>query len=139
MKTPVPFLLLLCACFAYCKSNHYTADKLPARQIRWGEGGGFTGRETVYILLDNGQLFKKEGMKEQFMEVPSTKKKTAKQLYKRAEELRLMELDFQDPGNIYSFIEIFDGDQVRRIVWGGSTPVPQAVADIYKELQSVGK
>ena len=127
--------LLLCAGLACCKSTHYTAGQLPAKQIRWGEGGGFTGRETTFILLDNGQIFRKEGMKDQFTELSSISQSKAKHLYKRAEKLGLMNLDFQDPGNIYSFIEIIDGDQVRRIVWGGNKPLPPAVAEYYQALQ----
>jgi hypothetical protein len=135
MKISFQILLLLCAGFAFCKTIHYSAGQLPAQQIRWGEGGGFSGRETTYVLLDNGQIFKKGGISDPYTEMSSFPSSKAKRLFKRAQSLRLMELDFQDPGNIYSFIEIVEGDQVRRIVWGGKKPVPPAVTAFYQELQ----
>ncbi|HAD10797.1 MAG TPA: hypothetical protein DCF33_00005 [Saprospirales bacterium] len=120
-----------------CKSNKYAADKLPPKQLRWGSGGGFVGKETAHILCDNGQIFARD-MMGAITKSGRTKSANAKTLFKTAETLS--KLDFQHPGNTYSFLEWQDGDMVRRIVWGEKgIPVDKSVQDLYNQLNGMLK
>lgn len=103
-----------------CKSKQYAADKLPEKQIRFGKGGGFFGREVRYTLLENGQLFQDGlGITNGLKEIADGK--SAKALFKAAKSAGLERLQFQHPGNVYSFIEFPSGDgQFNRVVWGDS-------------------
>lgn len=118
--------------FSFCKQHKYTAENLPEQQIRFGKGGGFTGVETMYTLLENGQLFD-AGKKE----LPKIKTRTAKGYFKTLETLGGKSLQFSHPGNTYSFIEIPGTTGINRIVWGDANyPVDAAVKDFYTKLMS---
>lgn len=122
-----------------CKQTKYTADKLPTKQLRWGNGGGFVGKETAHILCDNGQIFNRDIMGKT-SESGKTKGKSAKALFKTAESLGVAKMEFNHPGNIYNFIEIQDGDMVSRVVWGDkSYPVDKRVQDLFVELEGLLK
>lgn len=125
-------LVSLALLFSFCKQHKYTAENLPEQQIRFGKGGGFTGVETMYTLLENGQLFDTSKK-----ELPKIKARTAKGYFKTLETLGLSALPFSHPGNTYSFVEIPGASGVNRIVWGDANyPVDAAVKDFYTKLMS---
>jgi hypothetical protein len=124
----------------FCKHQpKFTADNLPQQQLRWGNGGGYAGRETTYTLLSNGQVFKQE-LKDTLAETVKTRRKTAAAIYKTAESLNLAKLEFEHPGNIYSFLEWQDGDVVQRISWGDpAIPVNADIKSLYGQLNALLK
>ncbi len=120
-----------------CKHPKYAADKLPEKQIRWGDGGGFVGKEKSHVLLENGQIFNIDIMGK-ISEAPKTKGKTAKALFKKMESLNLAKMEFNHPGNIYSFLEFKDGDMVSRVVWGDKAySVGKPVEDLFSNLNGL--
>ena len=139
-------LLIALAAFAaavlfwFCKHHpKFTPGNFPDRQLRWGSGGGFVGKETTYTLLDNGQVFVLK-MGCELTEAGSTKPRKAKSLYKTSETLGLATLNFQHPGNTYNFIEVLSGDAIQRITWGDAEyPVDKGVADLFAQLKELVK
>ncbi len=122
-----------------CKHTKYAADKLPQKQIRWGNGGGFVGKESAQILCENGQIFSRDIMGNT-SEAGKTKGKSAKSLFKTVEGLGLAKMEFNHPSNIYNFLEYQDGDMVSRVVWGDkSYPVGKPIEDLYVELNGLLK
>ena len=131
---------LLCAALlaGQCKHPKYTAQTLPEDRLLFGQGGGFTGIETTYILLENGQLFKFTSKGQEPEELPAAPRKQGKRLFEAAEKLGLLETDFSYPGNMYSFIEYQDDGQKRRIAWGDlEHPVEQKIKDFYDQLNQL--
>lgn len=124
--------------FAFCnRQAKYTPNTLPERQLRWGSGGGFTGKETQYTLLDNGQIFVLTPGG-QWTELNHVKARKAKTLYESAETLGLSTLDFKHPGNIYSFIESANGKTSNRVTWGEkNNPVDPKIEDLFKQLSAL--
>lgn len=120
-----------------CSSTRFTPEKLPARQIRWGEGGGFTGLAPIHILLENGQTFRRERPTDLPREEKKLKKKTAKSLFDAAEALRNTPA-FEHPGNRYFFLEFAtDSVHVTRYSWGEKGfAVPTPVQALYNRLQT---
>lgn len=119
----------------FCKSPRYTTDNLPEAQIRWGNGGGFTGKESQYILLENGQIFA-GGTAAKALD--GTRRAKAKKLFKTAETIGLKSLEFQHPGNTYKYIEVMEGGKSRRIVWGDSQyPVSAEVQEFFQKLSEL--
>ena len=58
MKIQFPFFFLLLALAATsvaCKHTHYNASNLPEKQLYWGSGGGFVGKESYFTLLEIGR------------------------------------------------------------------------------------
>jgi hypothetical protein len=122
-----------------CKGSKYSAEKLPEQQLRWGTGGGFVGKESAYILCDNGQIFSRDIMGVT-KSAGKAKSKLAKAHFKTVETLQISKIDFTHPGNTYSFLEWQDGDMVRRIVWGDKAfPVEKSVEDLYGALNGLLK
>ena len=140
MKIFLLFALLLCAALlsSQCKQTRYTADNLPEKRLSFGDGGGFTGLETTFILFENGQIFKMTSKAPDLNEVTGTQGKTAKKLFETAVSLGVPGLDFLHPGNLYQFVEYQDGDQKRRIVWGDSEhPVDPKIKSLYDDLKAL--
>ena len=111
MKNIIFFMALgaMCSFLFSCKSTQYKPENLPAQQLRWGNGGGYTGMETTFSILENGQIFKKEGLNASFSELADIKKGKAKKLFAQAIGIDLMEAKNLKPSNIYQFLEIADG------------------------------
>ncbi len=128
--------LLLASGFNGCKTTEYKPGNFPDTQLRWGNGGGIVGKETLYYLLDNGQLFKKSGS-DNIIEAGKIKAKKAKAYYSNIEDLKLGTRDFKHAGNTYQFVEVLNGDSVNRIVWGDGTPVDPDVQALYNTLSGL--
>ena len=119
-----------------CKHTHYTPSNLPEERLQWGTGGGFVGKESFYILLENGQVFQHEGTwGDSIAEIETVKRKMAKSLFTTAEKAGLHTLDFNHPANMHSFISLSKG---KRIVWGDKKfPVAEPVEQLYKDLNKL--
>lgn len=132
-------LLATALLFWFCKQQKYTAGKFPDKQLRWGNGGGFVGRENTFTLLENGQIFKSEP-NDKMTELEKTKAGKAKKIFETAAALGLAKLNFEHPGNIYSFVELQEGDMVQRITWGDiKYPVDERVKDLFAQLTALVK
>ncbi len=108
------------------------AVKTGIEEISFGNGGGFTGEVKTYKLTADCKLFEKET---EFKKVES--KKTL-ELFNQAKELK--DLNFNEPENMYSFIEIKTKEKTNRIVWAyGSTTVDKKVIELYNALLTTTK
>ncbi len=133
--------LIAAACLLlFCKHQpKFTADNLPPQQLRWGNGGGIVGKQTTYTLLNNGQIFKQE-LQGSLTETVKTKRKIATAIFKTAALLNFSKIEFEHPGNIYSFLEWQDGDVVQRITWGDPAfPVDAGIKVLYVQLNELLK
>lgn len=121
-----------------CSRTTYTLENLPDAQITFGKGGGFTGAVTEYTLLENGQLFKKDGVGKEMLEIKSTKRKMAKKVFQQMNELKLMEKNFNHPGNIYYFIRCKANGQENYLSWGASDHQPDdQLKSFYEKLNTL--
>jgi len=94
----------------------------PAKQdpnpdyIRIGNGGGFAGIETIYTINLKGPV-DQGGAK-----IGSLKKSDINQLTRNIEVLQLDQLDWNQPGNMYKFIEYKLGSKMHRMSWDSNSP-----------------
>lgn len=138
MKKLLPLAALALLLFSQCKVVKYTPDKLPTKQIIFGDGGGFVGVETSYTLLENGQIFKQVGVDADYEELKSIKPKSAKDIFEKVHSLQLYKMDIEQPGNLYYFIQEVNESIDSRVTWGaGDYLPPQSVISVYKELQEL--
>lgn len=115
----------------------YTPENMPSKQLHWGYGGGFAGQETSFVLLENGQIFRRNGTGLALQEVKGTKAKTAKGLFSTFDR-DLKKYDFNHPGNVYSYVETQEGSNIRRIAWGDDRfPVDQKAKDFFNQINSL--
>jgi len=126
----LPLFVCLLA-LAGCKT--YSLDELPESRLYFGSGGGYAATFTEYMLLENGQLFKREGQKSEFLPLSKTKRSEAKALFKDWAAQKMIGLDFQHPGNLYRFVRMEEGKEKHRLSWGASShPTPDAIKSFYK-------
>lgn len=138
-----PFLLLavvvIFIAFSACKTPTYTSENLPEKQLYFGNGGGFAGLVTEYLLLENGQLFKVNAPGD-LTEMNKVKKKTAAGIYQNYTEAGFDDLLFNQPGNIYYFIRMVNGENENYCSWSDQRPLPEEkMMDFYKNLTALIK
>lgn len=130
-------LLSLTLYFSACKSQVYSADQLPDQQLLFGSGGGFTGEVTEYILLENGQIFKKSSLKNSMTEIGHIKKRVAKKLLKEVAGLQLEKTAIRQPGNMSYFVCLKNGNTEYRSVWGSPNyQVDSTLEVVHKKLMA---
>ncbi len=140
MKTITTVLLMAVLLLPACKVVKYTPEKWPDRRLLWGQGGGFTGVETTYTLLPNGQIFVKKGVEAGWQELKSVKKKTAAKYFETAASLQLYKLDIDKPGNMYYFVHEITPATDSKCIWGaGDYLPPEGLVALYRELTELVK
>ncbi len=125
------YFLLTCITLCACATGSIT-KKTGISEIRFGQGGGFTGEIKTYLftaehkLLENNKVLKRI----------DSRKTLA--LFNLAKEIK--DYKFNEPENMYSFIEIKTKDKTNRIVWSAtSSTVDKRVVELYKELLAITK
>ncbi|MEO5581877.1 MAG: hypothetical protein ABIR66_04250 [Saprospiraceae bacterium] len=100
--------------------------KYPKSIIYFGNGGGFTGFETTYALLESGDVYKKNGFQDQCVYLCRLKPNETKQIFSNYEFLGLSAIELNEPGNTYSFIEFSNSNTKHKLTWdrSGSGTVP---------------
>jgi hypothetical protein len=137
MKNAFLISSVACLFFWSCKPKDYMIDNLPNRQITFGEGGGFTGKYTNWMLLDSGQIFEKSGIGAEYVEIGKLKYSQAKKFYKRANAVSLDKMKKNRPGN-YNYEFILQRDSVDyKATWSNEADVDTSILNLYRELKNI--
>ncbi|MGK0365340.1 MAG: hypothetical protein ACI85O_002406 [Saprospiraceae bacterium] len=137
MKNIILLSSVACLFFWSCKPKDYMIDNLPNRQITFGEGGGFTGKYTTWMLLDSGQIFQKSGIGAEFSEIGKLKYSQAKKFYKRADAIAVDKMKENRAGN-YNYELILQRDSVDyKAGWANEADVDSSILNLYKVLRGV--
>ncbi|MEO6902826.1 MAG: hypothetical protein ABI315_06715 [Bacteroidia bacterium] len=105
------------------------------KEVKFGNGGGFTGAVTEYLIKTNGDVYMMDAESNQ----PTTKVKTLsetdiKGIQKKVKELPKEIWSFNHPYNMYSFVEV----EGKRAVFGDpGYPVPKELGELYDYLQEL--
>ena len=135
--SPIIFLLLL----GFFSCTHKIAtEKLPATQIVFGHGGGFTGRVHEYALLQDGRIVHIQKDSATQMIVKKIGKKKAAKFYAGVDSMRLHTWLYNVPGNVYHYVVLKqDGKKDNKIVWDGSgndKNAPTNIEAYYQQLRA---
>jgi hypothetical protein len=139
-SSQISFSLILLVLGLYSCSHKIATDKLPATQIVFGHGGGFTGMEHAYALLQDGRIVRiqKDSATQEI--VKKIGKKKAATYYADVDSMRLHTWLYNVPGNVYHYIILKkDGKKDNKIVWDGSgndKGAPANIEEYYKKLRS---
>jgi hypothetical protein len=130
------FLFVLAVLCWQCNRITYTAATFPEENyLAFGQGGGFAGSLTTHYLLSNGQLFVSEGIDGAKLSDGKTSKGKAKKMLKRYQE-EIRPYDFQEPGNLYFFLEYVAADTTYEQQWGrAGIEVPEKMLEFFQDLQ----
>ncbi len=130
----------LVAAMVACSSGKAAPAKDTGEQLHFGQGGGFTGALTYYILLDDGRIFSRTGDSTDTY-LTTLDKPLTRQLFSHYRLVGLDKQQFNEPGNMYRFLELHvDGTRVNRMMWGaeGFTP-PSGLAEYHLLLMKSTK
>jgi|SRR4030095_16277864 hypothetical protein len=118
------FLFLLILGFS-CRSAKEFPTNDSEDQIHFGQGGGFSGIVTHYVLLEDGRLFQKENRDTTYTLVDTWPPDFTTQMFNNYQLLGLDKVNDYEPGDLYYFIEYHSPKkEIHRIGWGrpGFTP-----------------
>ncbi len=116
-----------------CRTGKEADASAVPRQIVFGQGGGFSGKITAHVLYEDGRIMVLPLQGDPTELVTTLSKKETKKLFKRTEEWKSLKLN--QPGNMYTFIELVEGENRYKITWGNSgSEVPEAALLFYKDL-----
>ena len=126
------FTLALTIMILSCNKK-LTLAKMPTSRIEFGNGGGFTGKTKTYVLLENGHLYQHFSTDTTYTHLTSVGKETVETLFKNSK--KITSIDYDSPGNMYSFITIIDNAKEHKINFGNATGiVPTEVDAFYRQL-----
>jgi len=99
-------------------------------QLLIGTGGGFTGRETVYLLTKRGLLYQKKGA--HFEKVAKMDSKWVQQVFFIYEAQKFGNMTIQSPGNTYYFVERHEAGTSKKLVWGKEPGEPEILVQYHR-------
>ena len=126
--------ILLCLCCVTLSSFAQKLDLQAKKQVVIGSGGGFSGAIKEYILLENGYLYQRELPKDTTFQIRVLYRSTAKKYFTKLTQLSLKRRKFDNPGNVYYYVEQYDSPKQKyRVTWGSATP-PKDVKAFYDDF-----
>ena len=127
MRFLPPILLVSFAFMAWaCTTTRYQhPNDYPDARLTFGNGGGFSGMVTEYVLLDNGQLLKKLSRQDSFEIIKTIDKRQTKQIFANYDFLNIGDIKYNQPGNVYSFIRYEYQEAKHEILWGNHQYPPE--------------
>lgn len=133
------FILLFIPLIAQAQNGDgITPTAYNGQQIHFGNGGGFVGIETTFVLLDDGNLFKKQSFADSFQHVVLIDSIVSDSIFLEYKSLELNKLNINKPGNIYKFVEHHQNNQSHKLVWSGKSG-HEKPDYFYKRLKSLTK
>src|SRR5699024_4086803 len=112
-----------------CTANKVLLDS-KITNIRFGGGGGFTGKINSYTLNKKGELTTGDSL------IRELNKEELKPFFTKAEGL--MNYNYKKPENLYSFIELSMPSDTNYIVWGfGDTDISVQAKELHKDLSTL--
>lgn len=119
-------------------AQKFKPEKYKKAILYFGHGGGFAGLVNTYALMENGRLFSKQSLSDKtFSLITKLGKNQTAQIFSNYFFLGIPEMQLEDPGNIYKFVEYTRKQNRHRLTWGGKTPVPENLALFYSNLTSL--
>jgi hypothetical protein len=129
-------ILLLCigGLIAGCKSKQKVQRDLSQVKITVGEGGGFTGFHTSYVIYGTGMVERyttKDNKTEQVKSVPLD---SVRVWVNRMDQINFTGIELDQPGNMSYYMELQEPSKTHSIRWGGAVP-PAAVQDLFDRIK----
>jgi len=124
--------------FSNCSMNKPLNDKL-VNEITFGSGGGFTGAVIKYQIKSSGEVLKFSSIENKTILIKQINKREYNEINKKVNKLTETQLKYNQPENIYYFIEIDNG--VKTIItWGeNNKEAPLEIKQLYAYLSTLIK
>jgi hypothetical protein len=123
-----------------CKTNAKVTslDNYTKNMIAFSTGGGFTGAETIFTVLENGQIFSASSLNpSQALPLGKLPTKSAKAFFEKVNQINWAKTPINDPGNVYHTLSFGTKENMIKQVWGGGKETPsKEITDLYYELSN---
>jgi len=96
-------------------------------KITFGSGGGFTGAESSYMMLDNGRVYELSKMGQEFTSIGKIELNQVAQVFRSYKMFNFDSLELNNPGNMYKYIEMDMGVSKHRLTWGDGKEDPNLI------------
>ncbi len=122
-------------------STEETAEKsmektdVPATFIT-GEGGGFTGKYTMYRLSSTGKTELYVEDNDTYKEIGNVNKTKTKEIFNELAELNLLDYEYYMPGNMNYRITLSGEVRTNTITWSDSRSPDDEVLFFYKKVMN---
>jgi hypothetical protein len=106
----------------------------------FGERDPFAGSVRSFILLDNGQVFKRtfQQEKEQLVELEPFTPEEGRAAFRKLDGLRLEEYDYHRPEGMSPFLRVLTTEIDHEVIWGArGFTVREEVGAFYEELMTM--
>jgi hypothetical protein len=135
------FLILsVVALFLGCKTPEQIRNETPPSGKRYaiGQGGGFNGNYTEFILSENGQVHKYDFKYDREVFFKQLEKTELTFFLQKIETLGLEGIEMNNPGNRTFYIDVRIGKHsINKVIWGHYNFNPdQELIDFHKEIYS---
>lgn len=106
------------------------------QEIKFGEGGGFTGAVTEYEIKSNGDLFVNKSLEKTQTKIKTIDKDQMKTIQEKVDKISSESWQSNHPFNVYYFIETDKG----KITWGDpSFPATTELQELFDYLNKTTK
>jgi hypothetical protein len=114
----ISFLVISCAPTAHAIQEGESAGNAIVVAV----GGGFTGKETAYMLTERGVLYEKQGSAFQYKAVLD--KRFIRQVFSLYRHHGFSAMTVREPGNKFYSLEMRRGGDRQQLLWGKHPETP---------------
>ncbi len=133
-------LLLFILVAISCRSQKIDPEKYEKPIIFFGSGGGFTGLSKQYCLTTDGNLYAKTSINGDWNRIKKGKSTDVQPFFWTIVSLEIQDINLDNPGNHYRFIEYATADLKHRVTWGRNPDeVPIELKELYTSLNNIVK
>lgn len=125
-------LFLSALVFVFLNASNCASDQ-NFKEIKFGEGGGFTGAVTEYRLKENGDIYKYNSMDKEEQLIKSITGEELKKVKEKLAKVPKEAMNINHPYNMYRFVQV---DTIKA-TWGDPSYTPPAeLEDLYNYLNA---
>jgi hypothetical protein len=115
----------------FLNASNCSSDQ-PFREIKFGEGGGFTGGVTEFRLKENGDIYRLNSIENEEELIKSISADELRVVRDKLSKVPNDAWKINHPYNVYYFLQI----DTLKAVWGDPSFTPsKELADLYNYLQ----
>ena len=127
MKKLIIICILLIVFYVPVFSQNIHKDSIKVNVIEFGSGGGFIGTSKNYVLAKTGELYSVENILSDTNALVYLKKIKGcfvKKIFTYAKNKKIIDIVYNEPGNLYHYITLSFKNKTNNIVWGRSNSNP---------------
>ena len=137
MPARILFTLFIATLFVSCSPSGKLTNDSDCNRLVFGNGGGFTGKYTSYVLFEDRHLFSLLP-DSTLLPLKKLRKKQTRDIFNQANKLKMAQPAFNHPGNMTSFISYQADGILTEYKWGDpDVSVPNEIKDLYSQLNTI--